>query len=48
MLFSGMERSEKQWAELLGSVGLRIESIIGEKGLKEMFGFQRIIKAVKK
>ena len=32
LTFSGVERSEKQWRDLLDSAGLRIESLHGESG----------------
>ncbi len=47
MMFSGMERSEKQWEELLGGVGLGVKKISKEKRAGAMFSFQSIIEAVK-
>ena len=48
MLFSGMERSEKQWGALLDSAGLQIVKITPPKPHKHEITFDSMIEAVPK
>ena len=48
MLFSGMERSEKQWDALLDSAGLQIVKITPPKPYKHEIAFESMIEAVRK
>ena len=48
MLFSGMERSEKQWGTLLDSAGLQIVKITPPKPHKHEIAFDSMIEAVRK